>query len=53
MEICKAVSAVCGACGCVYGGGEVLMDLLQPELMSRIADDGVLGVHTGGVGDIT
>lgn len=29
------------------------MDLLQPELMSRIADDGVLGVHTGGVGDMS
>ena len=23
---------------------EVLMDLLQPEIMSRIVDDGVLGV---------
>lgn len=33
--------------------GEVLMDLLQPELMSRIADDGILGVHTGGVGDMS
>ena len=33
--------------------GEVLMELLQPELMSRIADDGVLGVHTGGVGDMS
>lgn len=33
--------------------GEVLMDLLQPELMSRIVDDGVLGVHTGGVGDMS
>lgn len=33
--------------------GEVLMDLLQPELMSRIADDGVLGVHTGGVGNMS
>ena len=32
--------------------GEVLMDLLQPELMSRIVDDGVLGVGTGGVGDM-
>lgn len=32
--------------------GEVLMDLLQPELMSRIVDDGVLGVDTGGVGDM-
>lgn len=32
--------------------GEVLMDLLQPELMSRIVDDGVLGVSTGSVGDL-
>ncbi len=31
---------------------EVLMDLLQPTLLSRIVDDGVLGVHTGGVGDM-
>lgn len=32
--------------------GEVLMDLLQPELMSKIVDDGVLGINTGGVGDM-
>lgn len=32
--------------------GEVMMDLLQPEIMSRIVDDGVLGVDTGGVGDL-
>lgn len=32
--------------------GEVMMDLLQPEIMSRIVDDGVLGVSTGGVGDL-
>ena len=31
---------------------EVLMDLLQPEIMSGIVDDGVLGVNTGGVGDL-
>lgn len=30
--------------------GEVSMDLLQPELMSRIIDDGVLGLNNGGVG---
>lgn len=30
--------------------GEVSMDLLQPELMSRIIDDGVLGINNGGVG---
>ena len=28
---------------------EVLMDLIQPGIMSRIVDDGVLGVHSGGV----
>lgn len=32
--------------------GEVLMDLLQPEIMSRIVDDGVLGVNTGDVGNM-
>lgn len=32
--------------------GEVLMDLLQPELMSRIADDGVLGLNNGGIGNM-
>ncbi len=32
--------------------GEVWMDLLQPELMSAIVDDGVLGVNTGGTGDL-
>lgn len=31
--------------------GEVLMDLLQPGLMSRIVDDGVLGLNHGDVGD--
>lgn len=31
---------------------EVLMDLLQPEIMSAIVDDGVLGVNAGGVGDL-
>lgn len=29
--------------------GEVLMDLVQPGIMSRIVDDGVLGVNNGGV----
>ena len=32
--------------------GEVLMNLLQPEIMGRIVDDGVLGVSTGGVGSL-
>lgn len=31
--------------------GEVLMDLLQPSIMSRIVDEGVLGLHNKGVGD--
>ncbi|MBQ8093657.1 MAG: ABC transporter ATP-binding protein [Clostridia bacterium] len=31
---------------------EVLMDLLQPEIMSRIVDEGVLGVNHGGTGDL-
>lgn len=28
--------------------GEVLMDLLQPQIMSRIVDEGVLGLNTDG-----
>lgn len=32
--------------------GEVMMDLIQPNLMSQIVDDGVLGVNTGGIGDL-
>lgn len=28
--------------------GEVMMDLLQPEIMSRIVDEGVLGLNHGG-----
>ena len=32
--------------------GEVMMDLLQPSIMSRIVDDGVLGVCTNGVGSM-
>ena len=32
--------------------GEASMDLLQPELMSRIIDDGVLGLNNGGVGNL-
>ena len=36
----------------VFMIGEVAMDLLQPELMSRIIDDGVLGLNNGGVGNL-
>ena len=32
--------------------GEVSMDLIQPTLMSRIVDDGVLGAGNGGVGNM-
>ena len=32
--------------------GEVSMDLVQPGIMRRIVDEGVLGLETGGVGDL-
>lgn len=32
--------------------GEVLMDLIQPGIMSRIVDDGVLGLNNGGTGNL-
>ncbi len=32
--------------------GEVSMDLIQPGIMSRIVDDGVLGLNNGGVGNL-
>ena len=31
---------------------EVLMDLLQPELMGRIVDEGVLGLYNNGISDM-
>lgn len=36
----------------VFMMGEVFMDLLQPDIMSRIVDDGVIGANNGGMGDI-
>lgn len=30
--------------------GEVSMDLIQPVIMSRIVDEGVLGINNGGLG---
>ena len=33
--------------------GEVMMDLIQPGFMSRIVDEGVLGLNNGGVGDLS
>ena len=32
--------------------GEVSMDLIQPGIMSRIVDEGVLGLNNGGIGDL-
>ena len=32
--------------------GEVGMDLIQPGIMSQIVDDGVLGLNSGGTGDL-
>lgn len=32
--------------------GEVSMDLLQPEIMSKIVDEGVLGLQNNGVSDL-
>lgn len=32
--------------------GEVLMDLVQPGIMSRIVDEGILGVNSGGVSNL-
>ena len=33
--------------------GEVMMDLIQPGLMSEIVDNGVLGLENGGAGDLS
>lgn len=33
--------------------GEVSMDLIQPGIMSRIVDEGVLGLNNGGTGDLS
>lgn len=41
-----------GVLAAIFMIGEVLMDLLQPEIMSQIVDDGVLGVSSGGVGNM-
>lgn len=36
----------------IFMTGEVMMDLIQTRIMSRIVDEGVLGVYTGGVGNM-
>ncbi len=33
--------------------GEVLMELIQPGIMSRIVDEGVLGLETGGMANLS
>ena len=33
--------------------GEVMMDLVQPGIMSEIVDDGVLGLNNNGIGDLS
>lgn len=41
-----------GAIAAAFMVGEVMMDLLQPEIMSKIVDNGVLGVNNHGVGNL-
>jgi len=36
----------------IFMVGEVLCDLIQPQMLSKIIDEGVLGINTNGVGDI-
>ena len=33
--------------------GEVAMDLIQPQMMKIIVDDGVLGLSNGNIGDLS
>ena len=42
-----------GILAAIFMVGEVLMDLLQPEIMSQIVDEGVLGVSSDGVGNMS
>ena len=42
----------CAVFAALFMVGEVMMDLIQPEIMARIVDDGVLGLETGGAGDL-
>lgn len=37
----------------IFMVGEVLMDLIQPRLMSTIIDEGVLGISNGNVGNLS
>lgn len=42
----------CAVLAALFMVGEVTMDLVQPGIMRRIVDEGVLGLETGGVGDL-
>ncbi|MGN0352035.1 MAG: ABC transporter ATP-binding protein, partial [Roseburia sp.] len=42
-----------GIIAALFMVGEVLMDLIQPGIMSRIVDEGVLGLNTNGIGDLS
>lgn len=42
----------CAILAALFMIGEVSMDLVQPGIMSRIVDEGVLGLRTGGTSDL-
>lgn len=42
----------CAVLAALFMVGEVAMDLIQPGIMSRIVDEGVLGLKTGGTGGL-
>lgn len=42
-----------GVLASLFMAGEVSMDLAQPNFMSTIVDEGVLGLSNGGVGDLS
>ncbi len=39
--------------GALFMVGEVTMDLLQPDRMGRIVDEGILGLNNGGASDLS
>lgn len=43
---------ILGLVSALFMVGEVSLDLIQPKLMSTIVDEGVLGINTGGVGNM-
>ena len=42
----------CAILAALFMIAEVMMDLIQPGIMARIVDSGVLGLDAGGVGDL-